>query len=96
MWGSYVCGRHCVGVEFYVCGPLRVKLEEHWCGALMYADDIVLGVDSGMELQNMLEVVQAYVMSWRMKFNRRKSKIMVVGKREGGMSWKIGEEIMRR
>ena len=29
-----------------------------------------------------------------MKFNSRKSKIMVVGNREGGMSWKIGEEIM--
>ena len=29
-----------------------------------------------------------------MKFNSRKSKIMVVGKKEGGMSWKIGEEIM--
>ena len=41
----------------------------------------------------MLEVVQAYVMRWRMKFNR-KSKIMVVRKREGGMSWKIGKEIM--
>ena len=29
-----------------------------------------------------------------MKFNSRKSEIMVVGKREGGTSWKIGVEIM--
>ena len=29
-----------------------------------------------------------------MKFNSRKSKIIAVGKREGGTSWKIGEEIM--
>ena len=29
-----------------------------------------------------------------MKFNSRKSKIVVIGKREGGTSWKIGEEIM--
>ena len=29
-----------------------------------------------------------------MKFNSRKSKIMVVEKREGGKSWKIGKEIM--
>ena len=28
-----------------------------------------------------------------MKFNNRKSKIMVVGKKDG-MNWKIGEEIM--
>ena len=42
----------------------------------------------------MLEVVQVYVMRRRMKFNSRKSKIMVVGKREGGISCKIVEEIM--
>ena len=29
-----------------------------------------------------------------MKFNSRKSKVMVVGKREVGLSWKIGEEIV--
>ena len=40
----------------------------------------------------MLEVVQAYEIRWRMKFNSKKSKIVVVGKREGGTSWKIGEE----
>ena len=60
----------------------------------MYVDDIVLVADTGMELQTMPEVVRAYVMRWRMKFNTRKGKIMVVGKREGGTSWKIGEEIM--
>ena len=81
-------------VEELERAQLGVKLEEHWCGALMYVDDIVLVADSGMELLNMLEVVQAYVMRWRMKFNNRKSKIMVVGKREGGTSWKIDEEIM--
>ena len=30
---------------------------------------------------------------WRMKFNRRKSKVIVVEKREAGVSWKIGEEM---
>ena len=30
-----------------------------------------------------------------MKLNSRKSKIMVGVKREGGASWKIGEEIMK-
>ena len=47
-----------------------------------------------VELQTMLEVVQVYVVRWRMTFNSMKSKIMVVGKREVGTSWKIGEEIM--
>ena len=55
----------------------------------------MLVVDSGMELQTLLEVVQAYVMRWRVEFNSRKSKIMVVGKREGGTSCKIAEEIMK-
>ena len=40
-------------------------------------DDIVLVADSVMVLQTMLEVVQAYVMRWRMKFNSRKSQIMI-------------------
>ena len=43
----------------------------------MYVDNIVLAADSGMALSSMLEVVQVYVMRWRMKFNSRKSKIMV-------------------
>ena len=47
-----------------------------------------------MELQTKLKVVQVYALGWRMKFNSRKSTIMIVGKREGGMSWIIGEEIM--
>ena len=55
-----------------------------WCGALMYADDIVLVADSMIELQTMLEVVQVYVMRWRMMFNSRMCKIMVVGKRKVG------------
>ena len=60
----------------------------------MYADDVVLVAKSGAELQAMLDVVEAHVSMWRMKFNRRKSKVMVVEKREAGVSWKIGEEIV--
>ena len=36
----------------------RGRLEDSWCGALMYADDIVLVADSGMELQTILKVIQ--------------------------------------
>ena len=39
---------------------LVVELEVCWCRALMYAD-VVLVVDSGAELQAMLDVVEAYV-----------------------------------
>ena len=52
----------------------------------MHADDVVLVVDSVVELQAMLEVVEAYVSRWKMKSNNRKSKVMVVGKGEAGVS----------
>ena len=48
----------------------------------MYVADIVLVTDSGMELQTMPEEVLAFMMSWRMKFNSKKGKSMVVGMRE--------------
>ena len=80
-------------VEELERAQLGFKLEDHLWWALMYTDDIVLVADLRMELQTMLEVVQAYVMRWR-KINSRKSKIMVVRKREGEMSGKIGEELM--
>ena len=72
---------------------LGVNLEGCWCGTLMYGDDVLVA-DSGAELQAMLDVVVAYVSRWKMKFNSRKSKVMVVGKREAGVSGKIGEEIV--
>ena len=58
----------------------------------MYADDIVLVADMEMELQTMLEVVQAYVMRWRMKLNSRKSKIVVVGR---GKVERVGKLVRR-
>ncbi len=36
---------------------LRVKIGGLWCGALLYADDIVVLAESGEELQLMLDVV---------------------------------------
>ena len=69
---------------------LGVKLEGCWCGTLMNANEVVLMADSGAELQAVLYVAGAYVLRWKMKF----SKVMVVEKREVGVSWKIGEEIV--
>ena len=60
----------------------------------MYADDVVLVAASGAELQVMLDVVETYVSRWKMKFDSRMSKVMVVGEREAGVSWKIDEEIV--
>ena len=61
---------------------------------LTFADDVVLVADSGAELQAMLDVVERHMSRWKMKYNCRKSKVMVVGKRDAGVSWKIGEDIV--
>ena len=38
-------------------------------GALVYADNVVLMAHPGVELHAMLDMAQAYVLSWKMKFN---------------------------
>ena len=43
---------------------LGVKLEGCWCGALRYADDVVLVAGPGAELQARLDVVEPYVSRW--------------------------------
>ena len=73
-------------VEELERAQLGVKLEGTLVWGSYVCGHIVLVADSGMELQTMLEVVQEYVVRWRMKLNSRKSKIMVIGKREGGTS----------
>ena len=39
---------------------MGVKIDK-WCGALLAVDDIVLLADTGVELRDMLDVVQDYV-----------------------------------
>ena len=70
---------------------LGVKLEGF--GVEHYADDVVLVADSGAGPQVMLNVVETHVSRWKMKFNSMKNKVMLVRKREAGVSW-IGEEIV--
>ena len=54
---------------------LGVQLEECWYWALIYADDIVLVVDSGMEMHTKLEGIQAYVMRWRISSTVRRVRL---------------------
>ena len=56
----------------------------------MYADDVLV-VDLRAD---MLCVAEAYVSRWKIEFSSRKGKVMVVGKREVGVTRKIGEEIV--
>ena len=59
----------------------------------MYADDIVLLVETDAELQEMLDVMSHYAQEWRFRFNAQKSKMMVVGA-NSEESWSIGGEQM--
>ena len=65
--------------EELVRAQLGVQLDECWCRALIYADNVTLVVDLG---QAMLDVEWHMCQGGRWKFNSRKSKVMVVGKRE--------------
>ena len=53
---------------------LGVKLERCWCGALMYADNVVLVPESGAELQAILDVVEASVSRWKMKLTVERAR----------------------
>ena len=71
---------------------LGVELEGCWCGARMLM--MFWWQTRGQSCRLLLNVGEAYVSRWMMKFNSGKSKVMVVEKREAGMSWKIGKKIL--
>ena len=75
-------------VEEIERAQLGVKLEDLCVGLLYMWMALYWWQTQWMELQTMLEVVQAYAMRWRMKFNS-KMIMVIVGKREGGKIWKI-------
>ena len=73
---------------------LGVKEGDYWCGALLYADDVVLLAESPDELQKMLDMMGQYAEEWKFSFNASKSKTMVVGATSGSERWRIrGEEM---
>ena len=53
-----------------------------YCGCLLFADDILLLSASVHQLQNMLNICYSYCNDWDMKFNVKKSNVMVVGKND--------------
>ena len=73
---------------------LGVKEGDYWCGALLYADDIVLLAESPEELQKMLDRMGQYAEEWKFSFNASKSKTMVVGATSGSERWRINGEEM--
>ena len=71
---------------------LGIEVEETWCGWLLYAADIVLLAKDQVELQVMLDVMEKYVMKWEFRFNSKKTKTMMVGRKCSGGELNINEE----
>jgi hypothetical protein len=60
---------------------------------LLFADDVVLIAESPEELQELLNISNAFANKWNLKFNPKKSKILITGKtinKEG--TWKLGNK----
>jgi hypothetical protein len=60
---------------------------------LLFADDVVLIAESPEELQELLNISNAFANKWNLKFNPKKSKILITSKKinkEG--TWKLGNE----
>ena len=56
-----------------------------YCGCLLFAADILLMSTSIQKLQFMLNIFHEYCVEWDLKFNVKKSNVMVVGANEGGI-----------
>jgi ribosome-interacting GTPase 1 len=48
---------------------------------LLFADDVVLIAESPEELQELLNISNAFANKWNLKFNPKKSKILITGKK---------------
>ena len=62
---------------------------------LYYADDIVLFAKSENELQNMLDVAVKFGDNWGLKFNNKKSQVMVIGKKVSDKMWRLGDQLIK-
>ena len=74
----------------YVAG-INVKI-------LLYADDIVLLAESPNDLQVMINKLLTYCLTWSLKVNMSKSKLMVfrTGKLPSNLSFKYGSRCRNR
>ena len=62
------------------CQPAKIK--SLTLNNLLYADDLVLVAETSSDLQNCLDRLQEYCDKWRLTVNIKKTKIMVVEKRQ--------------
>ena len=72
---------------------IGVNISLNLTNCLLFADDVVLMAESPRELQTLLQISHQFAKKWNLKFNSKKSKLMVVGKRiNNNSTWKLGDE----
>ena len=76
-----------LGIEFSDGGKV---------GGLLFADDFVGVIESGEQLQRVIDVVHSYCRKWRLKANVSKSAVMTFEKGSVEFSWKWREQDLPR
>jgi hypothetical protein len=72
---------------------IGVNISLNLTNCLLFADDVVLMAESPRELQTLLRISHQFAKKWNLKFNSKKCKVMVVGKRiNNNSTWKLGDE----
>jgi hypothetical protein len=59
---------------------IGIMEESIWCGNSMYADDMVVMVETVEEARKAMRIVEGHARKWRYKLNPSKCKAMVVGR----------------
>ncbi|CAG2236179.1 unnamed protein product [Mytilus edulis] len=67
-------------------------LSQQLINCLLFADDVVLVAKSPEDLQTLLRISHDFATKWNLKFNHKKSKVLVVGKRlRPERVWSLGD-----
>ena len=76
---------------------LGVSLASDIINCLLFADDIVLMGISEQELQTLLNITARFASKWKLKFNSKKSKVRVIGKKIDKLKrWDLENDQNRR
>lgn len=69
-----------------------ISIGDYHLNGLYYADDIVLMAENGSDLQDMLNIAGNFGRKWGLKFNNKKSQVMIIGQRWTDTQWQLGDQ----
>ena len=61
---------------------------------LYQADDIVLFTENDNDLAEMHSISDAFALKWRLNFNDKKSKFLVIGRKMSNKKWLLGSKLL--